>query len=172
MKFEIKNRFSGRVQFTAEIKCSKEDLPSLKLGLAVKRVLESGTDLRDADLRGAYLRDADLRGADLRGADLRGANLHGADLRGANLHGADLHGANLLSLGQRSDGYEFYAQVRNGGLWIKAGCRYFSISEARKHWISHNRGAGCNLCAEALAFCAHAETLAKIRGLLEAESLQ
>ncbi len=111
MKFEVKNRWTGDVQFTAEIDCSEENTPySIKLGLAVKWGVKndadlsdaylSGADLSDADLRGAYLsdaylRDADLRGADLSGADLRGAYLSGADLSDADLRGAYLSGANL-----------------------------------------------------------------------------
>ena len=122
MKFDILNRWSGKIQFTAEIECADDAPPSIKLGLAVKianlhGATLSGANLIDADLRGANLsganlsganlidanlRGADLRGADmidadLRGADLRGANLSGADLRGANLSGANLRGANLRS---------------------------------------------------------------------------
>jgi len=44
---------------------------------------------QQADLR------TNLRGADLRGAYLEGAGLRGADLSGANLSYADLSGANL-----------------------------------------------------------------------------
>jgi hypothetical protein len=105
MKFAIKNRYSGEIQFTAKIECKESEAESAKVGLAVKWAIESdanlrGADLRGADLRGANLRGADLRGANLRGADLRGANLRGAylssaDLRGADLRGADLRGANL-----------------------------------------------------------------------------
>ena len=110
MKYEIKNRFSRKVQFTAEIEC-KDDAPeSKKIGLAVKWALKNGADLwgadlrdadlrradlRDAVLRGARLRDADLEGADLWGADLRDAYLLGACVRGADLEDADLRGADL-----------------------------------------------------------------------------
>ena len=95
MKLEVKNRWTGRVQFTAEIECDEYAGFSLKLGLAVRWALKNDADLRDANLRGANLRGADLRGADLRGADLRGANLRGANLRGADLGDADLRGADL-----------------------------------------------------------------------------
>ena len=110
-----------------------------------------GADLYGADLRGADLRGADLRGADLRGADLRGADLYGANLRGANLRGADLYGANLrganlrgANLGDqwviqgqvRSDGYAFFLQHLTGDNepMVKAGCRYFTLSQAQAHW--------------------------------------
>ena len=95
MKFEIKNHWSGNVQFTAEIFCDENARLGVKVGLAVKWAFESDADLRDADLRGADLRDADLRDADLRGAVLSGADLRGADLSDADLRGAVLSDANL-----------------------------------------------------------------------------
>jgi hypothetical protein len=154
-----------------------------------------GADLGGADLGGAYLGDADLRGAnlgganlgdanlgganlggadlggaylgdaDLRGANLRGANLGGANLGDANLRGADLGGADLLSIGNRSDGYTFYAQIRDGKIWIIAGCRYFEITDAAKHWKS-TRG-GTQLGSESLQLLKNARALVKIRGMIK-----
>jgi uncharacterized protein YjbI with pentapeptide repeats len=95
MKFDIMNRYTGKLQFSAEINCEEDTLPSIKIGLAIRWAYKAGADLRGADLRGADLRGADLRGAYLRGADLRGADLRGAYLRGADLRGADLRGAYL-----------------------------------------------------------------------------
>jgi hypothetical protein len=100
MKFEIKNRFTAEVIFTAEIDCADDAPTSIRLGLAVRVAVKSranlsGADLSGADLSGADLRGADLSGADLSGADLRGADLSGADLSGAYLSGADLRGADL-----------------------------------------------------------------------------
>src|SRR3546814_19669947 len=86
-KFEVRNRWTNRVQFTAEISVTPDMLPSIKLGLAVRWARKNGADLSDA-----YLRDADLRGADLSGADLSGAHLRGAKLSGANLSGGYLSG--------------------------------------------------------------------------------
>ncbi|MCB0227283.1 MAG: pentapeptide repeat-containing protein, partial [Anaerolineae bacterium] len=88
MKYEIRHRLTGTVQFTAEIDCNKTATESVMKGLAVLWAIENRANLYGADLYGANLRGADLRGADLRGADLRGADLRGADLRGANLRGA------------------------------------------------------------------------------------
>ena len=68
---EVRNRWTDRVQFTAEITCSPDATVGVKLGLAVRWARKSGADLRGADLRGADLRGADLRDAVLRGADLR-----------------------------------------------------------------------------------------------------
>ncbi|QNH21210.1 Pentapeptide repeats (8 copies) [Xanthomonas sp. GW] len=96
MKFEIKNRWTGNVQYTCELSAEIAGKSyGLQLGFAVKSAVASGAVLRDADLRGADLRGADLSGADLRGAVLRDADLSDADLRGADLRGADLSGADL-----------------------------------------------------------------------------
>ena len=88
LKFNVFNRFSGEVQFTAEIDCADDASTSIKLGLAVKWAIESRANLSGANLSGAY-----LSGADLSGANLSGADLSGADLSRANLSGADLSGA-------------------------------------------------------------------------------
>jgi Pentapeptide repeats (8 copies) len=69
-KFNVMNRFSGDLQFTATIDCDEDALPRIKLGLAVKWAYNSGAVLSGAVLSGAVLSGADLRGADLRGADL------------------------------------------------------------------------------------------------------
>ena len=100
IKFEIKNRFSGVVQFTAEVDCDENAHTHLKIGLAVKAAIASVADLRGADLSGAALSGADLSWAALSwaalsGADLRRADLSGADLRRADLSGADLSWADL-----------------------------------------------------------------------------
>ena len=113
MKFDVPNRCTGDVQFTAEIEVREMDSFGVRLGLAVKWAIKnganlswanlswanlSGANLRWANLRWANSPRADLRGANLswanlRGADLSGANLSWANLRGANLRGADLRGA-------------------------------------------------------------------------------
>jgi len=105
IKYDILNRFTNEVQFTAEIDCNDYEQRSIKLGLAIKWGVKNDADLCGAHLRyanlrgvylsGVYLRDVDLRGANLRGTDLSGANLRGADLSGANLSGVYLRGADL-----------------------------------------------------------------------------
>jgi hypothetical protein len=95
MKFEVRNRFSGAVQFTAEIECGENTSTSVKLGLAVRWAIKSRADLSGANLSGAYLSRANLSGADLSRANLSGANLSRANLSGANLSGANLSRANL-----------------------------------------------------------------------------
>ena len=95
LKFNVLNRFSGAIQFTAEIDCAKDATPSIKMGLAVKWAIESRADLSRADLSGADLSGAYLSGANLSRANLSGAYLSGAYLSGADLSGADLSGADL-----------------------------------------------------------------------------
>jgi hypothetical protein len=95
LKFNVLNRFTGAVQFVAEIECDDDAPTSIKLGLAVKWAVKSGANLSGADLSGAYLSCANLRGAYLSCANLRGANLSCAYLSGANLSGANLSGAYL-----------------------------------------------------------------------------
>ena len=75
MKFEVKNRWTGKVQFVADIECYDNASIGVKIGLSVKWAIRNSADL-------SY-------------ADLRDANLHGADLHGANLYYADLYYADL-----------------------------------------------------------------------------
>ena len=70
-KFEVRNRWNGAVQFTAEISVTPDMLTSVKLGLAIKWARASNANLSGANLSGADLLGADLLGADLRDADLR-----------------------------------------------------------------------------------------------------
>ena len=82
-KFEVRNRWTDVVQFTAEISVTPNMLPSIKLGLAIKLAIKNSADLSGADLRDANLSGANLRCADLSCADLSGANLRDAYLSGA-----------------------------------------------------------------------------------------
>lgn len=118
-------------------------------------------DLCGADLRGANLGGANLRGADFRGANLRDANLGGADLRGANV------GDDLIDGGQRSDGYRFVGSIKGGEIMIGAGCRYFTIEQAREHW-TRTRG-DTSLGKETMCILQHIEDMARIRGLYTKE---
>jgi hypothetical protein len=87
-KFEVRNRWTGEVQFTAEIETTPLMTPRVKLGLAVRWGYENGAVLRDADLSGAVLRVADLSGADLRDADLSGADLSECPVKIPDIHKA------------------------------------------------------------------------------------
>ena len=163
---QIKHRWTNTVLFDGDFTTMKVCIEAARKKSADLR----GADLRGAGLRGAYLhgaalggadlRGADLRGvalggADLRGAALRGAGLRGADLRGAYLHGAALHGAALrgakikgdvtlagrpLRRALRDDGYEFYLWPTDAGVFVQAGCRWFTFDKAWAHWC----GAGAD----------------------------
>ncbi len=161
MQFSIMNRFTGDVNFVAEIECEDSAPLSIKRGMAVKWAIRNKVsivqaDLRNADLRGidlcgANLRGIDLRNADLRGIDLCGANLRGANLRGADLRGADLRGADLRFANLRGADLRFVnlhnADLRGAGLsvlmtdiWtcyiqqdhIRIGCQYHAVAD----WLS------------------------------------
>lgn len=58
MKFEVKNRYTGNVQFAAEIECDENEAYSVKLGLAVKWGMKAKANLSGADLSGADLSGA------------------------------------------------------------------------------------------------------------------
>jgi len=123
IKFDILNRFSGQVQFTAEIDCDEMASRSLKVGLAAKWAVKNSANLSSADLRNAVLSSADLRNADLWNADLRNADLSDADLRNANLRNADLSSADLRNAVLSS------ADLRNADLW-NADLRNADLSDA------------------------------------------
>ena len=148
MKFDIQNRFTGSVVFTAEIDCADNAPMSIKLGLAVRVAVKSGAYLSGANLSGADLSGANLSRANLIGANLSGANLSGADLSGANLSGAYLIGANLsganlsgekvkrllASVQRVSDGYTFFLwQMEKGPPKIVAGCRFLTCADYAAH---------------------------------------
>lgn len=67
MRFEIKNRWTGAVQFDAEIECGEDASDLVRLGLAVKCAVKAGADLFGANLFGANLTGANLTGANLNG---------------------------------------------------------------------------------------------------------
>ncbi len=141
IKFDVLNRFTGAVQFTAEIECDEGASVSVKLGLAVRWAVKARANLADANLARAHL-------------------------AGAYLAGANLAGADLIDGGQRSDGYRFTGSIKDGVLMISAGCRYFALADARSHWSS-SRG-GTALGDETQAILDHIERVANVRGLITA----
>jgi hypothetical protein len=118
----------------------------------------SKANLREANLREANLREANLCGANLRWADLRRADLRWTDLSKANLGEADLSGANLCgAVGYLplpvvdTRGYHHHA-IWCGVEWrVRAGCRDFSIAEARAHWLT-DRYIGPAMVRETMSF--------------------
>ena len=157
------NGKGGRRANLREANLSRANL----IGANLSRAYLSGADLsranlREANLRGANLSGADLSRANLREANLSGANLSGADLRGANLSRANLRGAGVIDCGQRSDGYQFFIHVTaKDQPMLIAGCRYFTLPEARAHW-DKNRPEGQRLGDESRAMLDHAERMLAI----------
>jgi len=73
-----------------------------------------------------------LMGEGAQRADLRGCDLSGCDLSGCDLSG--IKGFYLLPM-QDQRGYSFPHAVECDGVWrIRAGCRDFTVAEAREHW--------------------------------------
>ena len=151
--FQIKHRVTGAVLFECELSAEVSTAHvSIQLGFAVRKAVKARANLANANLSGA---------------NLVGANLTRADLAGADLAGADLARTNLIDGGQRSDGYRFVGSVKDGELLISAGCRYFTLAEAREHW-ARMRG-GTPLGDETMAILTHIESVAAIRDLWPAK---
>ena len=73
-KFQIKNRWTGSVQFECDLDVALQTEPfGLQLCAAVKLAIKSKADLAGANLAGANLARANLAGADLADANLAGA---------------------------------------------------------------------------------------------------
>ena len=156
MKFDVLNRWTGQVQFSAEIEATEDTSWRIKVGLALQWGYRSDAVLSGADLRGADLSGADLSGADLSGADLSSAVLSGADLRDAVLSGAVLSGADLRdAVLSGADGKEHridgdfsivdagrpnrwlafgYVDKENQTIRVRVGCRHFEIGEGQAYW--------------------------------------
>ena len=124
------------------------------LGANLSRADLSGANLSGANLLGANLSGANLSRADLSGANLLGANLSRAYLSRANLLGANLSRAylsraylnslkvtSLARRATRSDGYEFFLWRTDAGFRVKAGCRFFTMDEAWRHWEKTRGGS-------------------------------
>jgi len=100
IKFDVKNRYTGDVQFTAEIECDDNADMSIKLGLAIqwgyknKKPLE-GANMEGANMAGANMADANMAGANMEGANMARANMAVANMEGANMAGANMAGANM-----------------------------------------------------------------------------
>ena len=106
MKFDVLNRVSGNVQFTAEIDCAESAAISVKLGLAVNWAIKNS--------------------ADLSSADLSFANLSSASLSSANLSSADL----LVLQGFGSRASTLYAyKTQDGEIQIRTGCFFGTIKQ-------------------------------------------
>ena len=116
---EIKNRFTNEVLYShrcvdntikitlmsavnSGIDLKRADLKGAKLNLmdlsfaSLRNADLSGADLSCSKLKGADLSYIDFNNTDLNSANLSGTDLRGADLRDADLRDADLNGAELM----------------------------------------------------------------------------
>ena len=143
IKFDVLNRYSGEVQFTAEIDCSEDTERSWKLRLSVLWAIEHKANMRYADMSGANMSGANMRGANMIGADMSGANMRGADMRCANMICANMSCANMSSANMscanmscanmsgaklalvHTDIWTVYVQPET----IRIGCQYHKASE-------------------------------------------
>jgi hypothetical protein len=143
MKFDILNRFTGAVQFTAEIDCKEDESTSIKIGLAVKWAVKTSANLRSADLSSADLSSANLSYANLRYANLSYANLRSADLSSADLRYANLSSANLrsanLSYADLSSADLRYANLR----YAKNMVKIMGVEQGNTYWKRFEDGL-CN----------------------------
>ena len=172
INFDILNRYTGCVIFTAEIDCGESRSRSIKLGLAVQAAVKVGAHLYEANLDGAKLDGSNLAGANLYAASLVGSNLYGSDLAGASLNGANLNEANLVRAklygvkwgfvrpiaiaARMADPYQFTIwRSLWGGHAVKAGCHLFSLSEYRAH--VERKYPGTEKAAETLAILDYLE---------------
>ena len=112
--FEIKNRWDGKVLFSAGGETLRD---------VVQQAVQGG-----ADLRGANLRSADLSGADLRSADLSGADLSGADGKNLSLVGS----RPVFMLGPIGSLCDYLtAYLTDAGVHVRAGCFFDTIEAFR-----------------------------------------
>ena len=143
MKYDILNRWTGKVQFTADIDCPESAVHSVKVGLAVLLAFKTGASLIGANLDGARLNGARLDSASLIEASLIGARLDGACLDGASLNGARLNGANLNNA--NLDGANLVDASLNGASLVGARLNGARLNGARLIGVNldkANLGAG------------------------------
>ena len=93
-----------------------------------------GANFSGANFSRANFSRADFSLANFYGADFSLANFYGADFSGASFYGANFFGAEgILHVGP-VDGWDMYAVRWDDGPRIKAGCRWFTVTEAREWW--------------------------------------
>ena len=142
IRYDVLNRFSGAVQFTAEIDCDCNDETQFKIGLAVKWAIKNRANLNGANLSRANLNGANLNGANLSRANLSRANLNGANLNGANLNGANLNGANLSWAdlnGANLSRANLNGADLNGANLSRANLNWANLSRANLSWANLSR---------------------------------
>ena len=110
MKFDVLDRWFGKIQFTAEIDCADDAPYSIKVGLAVRWAIKNNADLSSADLRSANLSSADL-------SDVAGVIDGGTTVRG----------------------YRMIVVRHDNDVVVVSGCRALGSIEAKAHWSLGDR---------------------------------
>ena len=127
--YGIKNRFTGDVQFTAELGAEFEGASNaVKLGAAVRIAVKAGAYLARANLAGANLADANLADANLADAYLAGANLARANLARAYLADAKWRDGVVISQ-QPIQLYGLHWSVTILDAHMQIGCELHSLAE-------------------------------------------
>ena len=130
MSIEIK-RIDGTVAYESQSATSLKE--------AAEEAVRQGVSLARANFSGAHFPGAHFPGANFSGANFFGAHFSGANFSGANFSRANFYGANfygaegILHVGP-VDGWDMYAVRWPDGPRIKAGCRWFTVDEARGWW--------------------------------------
>jgi hypothetical protein len=124
--FTIRHRFTSAVLFEGQFDTMRLCVEAARQA----RANLSGANLSGANLSGAYLSRADLSGANLSGANLSGAYLSRAKWRDDIV----LRRAGLAKDASRSDGHRFLLLDTEQGWRVQAGCRFFTLDEAWRHW--------------------------------------
>ena len=125
MSIEIK-RIDGTVAYESQSATSLRE--------AVAEAVRQGVSLARADFSLANFSGANFSGASFYGANFSLANFSGANFSGASFYGANFFGVEgILHVGP-VDGWDMYAVRWDDGPRIKAGCRWFTVTEAREWW--------------------------------------
>jgi hypothetical protein len=100
-----------------------------------------GGDFRGGDFWGGNFWGGDFWGGDFRGGDFRGGNFRGGNFRGGDFWGGDFWGGNAHGVKAdriltmcHVDGWPKTLCAINGVAYILAGCQWFTLADARKHW--------------------------------------
>ena len=125
MSIEIK-RIDGTVAYESQSATSLKE--------AAEEAVRQGVSLAGANCSRADFSLANFYGANFFRADFSLANFYGANFSRADFSLANFSRAKgILHVGP-VDGWDMYAVRWDDGPRIKAGCRWSTVSEARKWW--------------------------------------
>ena len=140
MSIEIR-RIDGTVAYESQSATSLKEAAeeAVRQGVSLARANFFGAHFSGANFSRANFYKADFCEADFSRANFSRANFSGADFYKAEFSGADFYGASfygakgILHVGP-VDGWDMYAVRWDDGPRIKAGCRWFTVTEARAWW--------------------------------------